>query len=55
MKKGRNPLMKKFGTLLIVLMIASLVLVACQPKEETPVVETETENETANEIGVEQN
>jgi cyclophilin family peptidyl-prolyl cis-trans isomerase/protein-disulfide isomerase len=47
--------MKKFGTLLIVLMIASLVLVACQPKEETPVVETETENETANEIGVEQN
>jgi len=27
--------MKKFGTLLIVLMIASLVLVACQPKEET--------------------
>ncbi|MBE0686512.1 MAG: hypothetical protein IH585_10975, partial [Anaerolineaceae bacterium] len=46
--------MKKFGILLIVLMIASLVLAACQPKEETPVVETEAENETANEIVVEQ-
>ncbi|MBW6471791.1 MAG: peptidylprolyl isomerase [Anaerolineaceae bacterium] len=46
--------MKKFGTLLIVLMIASLVLVACQPKEETPVVETNPQNETGNEIVVEQ-
>lgn len=46
--------MKKFGTLLIVLIIASLVLAACQPKEETPLVATEPQNETTNEIVVEQ-
>jgi len=55
MKKGRNPLMKKFGTLFILLIIASLVLTACQPKEETPLVNTEPQNQTANEIVVEQN
>ena len=32
MKKGKEHLMKKFRTLLIVLMIASFVLAACQPK-----------------------
>ena len=37
--------MKKFGTLLILLLIASLTLAACQPKAETAVVETEPENE----------
>lgn len=46
--------MKKFGTLLIVLMIASLVLAACQSKEETPVVETEPETESVNGAVVEQ-
>ena len=33
--KGRNSLMKKFGTLLVILIVASLTLAACQPKAET--------------------
>lgn len=46
--------MKKFGKLFILLIITTLILTACQPKEETPVVETQPQNETANEIVVEQ-
>ena len=34
--------MKRFGTLFILLIIASLVLAACQPKEEAPVSEPTT-------------
>ncbi len=44
--------MKKFGILFVLLIIASLILAACQPKAETPVMETETEPE--NEIVMEQ-
>jgi cyclophilin family peptidyl-prolyl cis-trans isomerase/protein-disulfide isomerase len=37
--------MKKLGTIFVFLMITSLVLAACQPKEEAPVSQPESENE----------
>ncbi|MDO9086743.1 MAG: peptidylprolyl isomerase [Anaerolineaceae bacterium] len=37
--------MKRFGTFFFLLIIAALLLAACQPKVETPVAETQPENE----------
>ena len=37
--------MKKLGTIFVFLIITSLVLAACQPKEEAPVSQPESENE----------
>lgn len=46
--------MKKFGMLFVLLMIASLILAACQPKEETAVIDPQPETQTENEIVVDQ-
>lgn len=37
--------MKKLGTIFVLLIIASLVLAACQPKDEAPVSQPDAENE----------
>jgi cyclophilin family peptidyl-prolyl cis-trans isomerase/protein-disulfide isomerase len=37
--------MKKFGTIFVLIMIVSLMLTACQPKEETPAAEPQLETE----------